>query len=172
MGSNLVEIIVNQLIGVIIGTVVSFAMSWYFYKKADFPSKVTAEMTENVLLILIQDRLEARLDFEEEVLRTQVPRDLDAPHILRFWLSTRKVKPGESFLVLFRVEDKGLNFLGPESVAVTEVESGVSFPVTRQGHGYYSCRVNCPSSATPGVHIRSNLQMTRESLIRSPSRLT
>jgi hypothetical protein len=152
MGSDLGTVIYNQLIGALIGTVVSFVVSWYFYRKADFPSKVTAEMTENVLLMLIQDRLSESFEFNEEAPRTQLPKDLDVPHILHFWLSKKRVKPGESFIALFRVEDTGLNFYGPNIIEVTEVESGVSFPVTRQGHGYYSCQVNCPSNATPGLH--------------------
>jgi hypothetical protein len=152
MGSNLIDVVINQLVGVVIGTVVSFIMSWYFYKKADFLSSVTADMTENVLFMLIQDRLGVNFGLQETVPHAHLPKDLDVPHFTRFWLSTRKVKPGDSFLVLFRVEDKGLNFPGPENAEVTESESKVSFPLTRQGHGYYSCKVNCPSHATPGLH--------------------
>ena len=152
MDNSLTNVLINQLVGVVVGTIVSFVMSWYFFKKADFLSKVTADMTDNILFMLIQDRLDTNFEIHGTVPRSDLPRDLDVPHFTFYWLSTRQVKPGDTFLVLFRIEDRGLNFPGPKNAEITESESRVSFPVTLQGHGYYSCKITCPNQATPGIH--------------------
>jgi hypothetical protein len=144
--------IINQLIGAVIGTVVSFVMSWYFYKKADFPSRVMGEMTENLLAMSIQSRLGGNFDFHEEVPKDKLPKDLCTPHITQFWRTAETLQQGESILVLFRLEDTGMNFEGSEKVEVTDTSSKISFPATREGQAYYSCKINFPDNTTVGQH--------------------
>ena len=151
--SNLADTIINQVIGALIGTIVSFVVSWYFYKKADYPMRVTGEMTENILAMIIQNKLGENFDFYEVTPKSQLPKDLDVPHITQFWHTTKTPKQCESVLSLFRVKDTGLNFPGPQNVEVAETSSMIRFPVTRQGRGYYSCKVDFPDNATIGQNI-------------------
>ena len=144
--------VVDTLVGAVIGTIVSFALSWYFYKKADFPAKVTGEMTENILAMFVQSRLGQNFEFDENVSKDQLPKDLDTPHVIHFWRTAEKLQQGGSAWILFRVEDTGLNFDGAKYVEVTETSSEISFPVTREGHAYYSCKVDFPESAIVGQH--------------------
>jgi len=146
------DVIINQLIGAVIGTLVSFAVSWYFYKKADLPAKVAGEMVENILFMNIQSRLGERLLFYEYPHPVFLPKDKDAPHIVQFWYSDQAPQQGESVLILFRAVDAGMNFAGSQFIEVTETSSMLSFPVARQGHGYYACRVDFPDNAPPGQH--------------------
>jgi hypothetical protein len=143
---------VDTLVGAVIGTIVSFVMSWYFYKKADFPARVMGEMTENVLAMFIQSRLGQNFEFDEQVSKNQLPKDQDTPHIIHFWHTAEKLQQGGSAWILFRVEDTGLNFDGAKYVEVTETSSEIRFPVSREGHAYYSCKVNFPDNAIVGQH--------------------
>jgi hypothetical protein len=148
---NAYDVIV-QVISFALGSLISFLMSWYFFKKADYPSKVTSAMTENVLLLLIQGKIGIDFNFQGKIPKDELPKDLTTPHILRYWFSNNKVKPGEVIYLLFRVEDTDFDFSGTENTEITEMESNVSFPAKRQGHGYYLCEINCPKYSTSGLH--------------------
>jgi len=164
MNSELATTIINQLIGAVIGTVVSFIVSWYFYKKADFPSKVMADITDDILLMLIQDRLGIEFTSYEQISKDELPRNSDIPHIKQYWLSEKTIRPGRSLTVLFSVIDTGLNFpvgnpvrggfelTEKNAFEIIETSSNISFPVKREGHGYYSCQINFPKNASKGQH--------------------
>ena len=158
---SLVDTIINQLIGAIIGTIVSFVMSWYFYKKADFPARVTGEMIEDVLAATIQSKFRENFEFVEVPMKNQLPKDKDTPHIIKFLFTTKTPKQGESVLALFRVEDTGLDFGRPKDAPPTEIHPNIivadtsrmgNYPVVREGHGYYSCRIEFPADAFIGEH--------------------
>lgn len=152
-----------EIIAFICGSLISLAMSWYFYKKADFPSKVTSAIVEDVLVLLIQNRLGVDFRYHARIPKSELPHDLSVPHILQYWMSDDNVEPGQILHLLFRVEDIDFDFPGPESVEITELESNVSFSSKRQGHGYYWARVNCPRTATPGWHtVKLTLNDTKE----------
>jgi hypothetical protein len=51
-----------------------------------------------------------------------------------------------------RLTDTGRNFSGSQFIEVTETASMLSFPVARQGHGYYAVKVDFPDNALPGQH--------------------
>ena len=149
---NLADVIINQVIGALIGTVVSFVTSWYFYKKADFGARVSGEMTENILAMIVQNKLGEDFDINESPPDEQLPKDPDTPHVIEYWFVTKTPVQGESVLALFRIEDTGLDFSGSEYVEVTDTSTEISFPVNRQGHGYYSCKIHFPVNAMPGQH--------------------
>ena len=158
---NLADTIINQVIGALIGTLVSFAVSWYFYKKADFPSKVAGEMIENVLAAIIQGKLGDHFNFVELPPKDELPKDRDIPHITQFWFTEKTPKQGQSVLALFRVEDLGMDFGRPANapeteirpnIVVTDTSSMKNLPVTREGHAYYSCKVDFPDDAVLGQH--------------------
>jgi hypothetical protein len=151
---NAYDVIV-QVISFMLGSLISFLMSWYFYKKADFPSRVTSAMAEDVLLLLIQGKIGVDFNFHGDIPKDESPKVLTTPHILQYWLSNKIIKPGEALHLLFRVEDTDFDFPGAENIETTEMESNVSFPSRRQGHGYYLCEINCPKNATPGFHTVS-----------------
>ena len=69
------------------GSLISLAMSWYFFKKSDFPSKVTSAMAEDVLSLLIQDKLGIDFVYQARVPKNELPKKLGTPHILQYWLS-------------------------------------------------------------------------------------
>lgn len=145
--------VIMQITSFVLGSLISFFMSWYFYKKADFPSRVTSAMSEDVLLLLIQNKAGVDFNFQGKILKDEMPKTLTVPHILKYWLSNKAINLGENLHLLFRVEDTDFDFLGAENVEITEMESNVSFPSARQGHGYYSCEIKCPIKATPGIHM-------------------
>jgi len=142
-----------EILAFILGSIISLAMSWYFYKKSDFSSRVTSAMAEDVLLLLIQNKLGMDFIFHGKIPGSSLPKNLDTPHILQYWLSNRSVKSGEDLHLLFRVEDTDFDFSG--DVEITEMESHVSYVSKRQGHGYYWCKIGCPKNATPGLHTIS-----------------
>lgn len=144
--------VIIQIISFVLGSLISFAMSWYFYKKADFPSRVTSAMSEDVLLLLIQGKIGIDFNFHGEIPKGEMPKVSTTPHILQYWLSNKSIKSGETVSLLFRVQDTDFDFSGTESVEITEAESNVSFPSKRQGHGYYLCQIRCSQNATPGLH--------------------
>jgi hypothetical protein len=144
--------VIIQIISFVLGSLISFAMSWYFYKKADFPSRVTSAMSEDILLLLIQGKIGIDFNFHGEIPKNEMPKVSTTPHILQYWLSDKRIKPGETVSLLFRVEDTDFDFPGAENVEITETESNVSFPSKRQGHGYYLCQIHSSQNATPGLH--------------------
>ncbi len=146
------DIILNQVIGAVIGAIVSIAISWYFYKKADLPAQVANEMIDNILFINIQDRLGEQFLFYDYPHEIQLPKDQDTPHVAQFWYSTNAPKQGESVLILFRVVDTGRNFGGSQFIEVTDTASMLSFPVARQGHGYYAVKIDFADNALTGQH--------------------
>lgn len=144
--------VIIQVVSFMLGSLISFWMSWYFYKKADFPSRVTSAMAEDVLLLLIQGKTGVDFYFHGKIPKDESPKVLTTPHILQYWLSNKTIKPGDALRLLFRVEDTDFDFRGPEDIEIIEMESSVSFSSKRQGHGYYLCEINCPKNATPGLH--------------------
>lgn len=163
--------IIIQIISFILGSLISFIMSWYFFKKADFPSRVTSAMAEDLLLFLIQDKIGVEFNFHNYISKSELPKDSTTPHILQYWLSSRNVKLGKAIHLLFRVEDTAFDFLGANYIEITELESNVSFLTVRQGQGYYLCTVNCPKNATPGLHslaikLRDKKGSTHQHLIK------
>lgn len=146
------DIILNQVIGAVIGAIVSIAISWYFYRRADLPAQVANEMIDNILFINIQDRLGEQLLFYDYPHEIQLPKDQDTPHVAQFWYSTNAPEQGESVLILFRVVDTGRNFGGSQFIEVTDTASMLSFPVARQGHGYYAVKIDFAVNALIGQH--------------------
>jgi hypothetical protein len=147
--------VIIQVASFMLGSLISFLMSWYFYKKADFPSKVTSAMAEDVLVLLIQSKIGVDFNFQGQIPKDEAPKFPTTPHILQYWLSNKISKPSETLHLLFRVEDTDFDFPGVDNIEITEMESTVSFPSRRQGHGYYLCEFNCPKNATPGLHTLS-----------------
>ena len=154
MQSNLGEVILNQLIGALIGTIVSFITSWYFYKKADFPSRTSGEMTETLLAMMIGLKMGVDFNLYKEIPKKDYPKNSDIPHIIRFYTDKNETKSGDSVTMLFRVEDSGFNleYMGEIGIEVIESSSNVGFPIERQGHGFYSCKVQFPKNALSGSH--------------------
>jgi hypothetical protein len=147
--SNLGDVIINQLIGALIGTVVSFIVSWYFYKKADFPSRTSGEMTETILVMMIGLKMGLDFNLFSETAKSELPKNTDVPHINRFFSDKSSSKPGETLTLLFRVEDSGFD---GAYIDVLETASNIGFPVERQGHGFYSCKIQFAKNAIPGFH--------------------
>lgn len=142
-----------EVLAFALGSLISLGMSWYFYKKSDFPSRVTSAMAEDVLLLLIQNKLGIDFLFNGVISKDSLPRNLDTPHILEYWLSSKSIKAGDDLHLLYRVQDTDFDFGG--DIETTEMESHVSYESRRQGHGYYCCKVSCPKNATPGLHTIS-----------------
>ena len=153
MNSSLGEVILNQVIGALIGTVVSFVISWYFYKKADFPSRTSGDMAESILIMMIGMKLGFDFNLYRKVPKKDLPNNLDVPHITQFFCDKDKVKPTEAVAFLIRVEDSGFNLNYNIGIEVIETSSNVAFPVVRQGHGFYLCKVTFPKNALAGLHI-------------------
>lgn len=135
-----------------IGAAVSLLISWYFYKLADFPATVAGKMLEDVLSLLIQDRLGITLPIQEYARKEHLPRNKDVPHILWFGYTTKSSKQGESVTILFRAQDTGLN-LPSESIVVADATSATKFPAIWQGHGYLSCVIEFAKNTTVGPHL-------------------
>lgn len=153
MNSSLTDTIINQLIGAIIGTAVSLITSWYFYKKADFPSKTAGAMTESVLAMIIGTRLGIDFTLCHEPDKKDLPKNLDIPHITQFYCDRNNAKPGDTVSFLIRLEDSGFDLdYGDKGVEVIEASSKVGFPVQTQGHGFNICKVQFPLDAIPGNH--------------------
>ena len=160
--SNTLDIFL-EVMAFVLGTLISFAMSWYFFKKADYPSRVSSAMTEDVLSLLIQTKLGIDFNFHEKFPKSALPKELDTPHILHYWVSQKSITAGDKIHLLFRIEDTDFDFPGADNIEITELESNVSFPSKRQGHGYYWCQVNCPHTATAGLHtLRLNLKDAKD----------
>ncbi len=142
-----------QIIGVVIGAGVSIFVSRYYFKKSKYPAQVTAAMIEDVLRMLIQMQHGIAYCCGKRISR--IPRDRDRPHIVAYWLSAQAVTPGERVDILVRVQDEGMNFSGEEFINIAENEARVAYKVRREGFGFYSCTVNVPQQATPGIHTLS-----------------
>jgi len=134
------------------GAVVTALVSWFFYRKADYAAKVTTSLADNILLLMIQSRLGVPFNAPVTLSAKDLPKDLGIPHILHYCLTPGRVNRGQSFHLLLRVRDTGLDLPGSEAVRVRETEHDVRFASAREGHGYYSCNASCPTSATPGIH--------------------
>ena len=151
MNSSLLDTVINQLIGVVIGTISSIAISWYFYKKADLPAKAAGAQLESLLFLFIQQRLGDDLAFNYSPGKSELPKNRDFPHITGFWFSMNEVQQGESVWILFRVVDLGLDH-EPRLMEITEMSSMLNFSANRQGYGYYVCKITFPKNALPGQH--------------------
>ncbi len=139
----------------IIGAVIGWLTNYFFYqrsdKKANLVNQPLEERTDEILLMLLQNRLEARWGkkLEERIVATEIPKDTDVPHILHFHVTASNPKQGETVGVFFRVADSGMN---QGYLEVTEVSSQVRIPTTREGHGYYSCQVTFPKNLILGLY--------------------
>ncbi|MCU0495005.1 MAG: hypothetical protein MUD01_25740 [Chloroflexaceae bacterium] len=154
MTAGLLDTILNQLFGALIGTVASIAVSWYFYKKADFPSKVASGMTENILQMLIMNKLGLTFENYRYIPPEEHPKNTDTPHITEFWWDTHKPKQGDTIAVLFRVQDTGFNFY-PEaenSIEITDTSTMISFSARREGRAYYFTNIHFPVNSFVGQH--------------------
>lgn len=149
MSPALLEVVTNQLIGAVIGLAVSFIISWYFYKKADIPTRTIRQMVEQLSLSIMQEKL--GVDLVPEVTpEAERPKDLDVPHIMRFWRSCKNTKPGEFVVILFRVRDEGLNFAG--DIKISDKKTGLSFEALNRIYGYWSTEITIPDNVEPGHH--------------------
>ena len=81
--------VIIQIISFALGSLISFLVSWYFFKKADFPSQVTSAMAEDVLLLLIQAKIGIDFNFHEDIPEGELPKDSRTPHLLEYWLSSK-----------------------------------------------------------------------------------
>lgn len=166
MSDNLISVILNQVLGAVIGTLTSIAISWYFYKKSDIFNRVADERLRNLERIEIEKKLGKIYEFS---LRFAPPKDLDIPHIYQIWLDKNAIKPGGVCSMLFYVGDNGFNFLGVDGLEVIENTSQLSFPTVRQGHGYYSCEAKFPSNSPSGLHTISFTLKDRKGNINKQS---
>lgn len=144
--------IFNTALGAVIGAIVSLVISWYFYKLADFPTTVAGKMLDDVLSLLVQDRLGITISTQEYATKEHLPRNKDIPHILWFGFTTKTPKQGESVTILFRAQDTGLN-LPDENIIVVDATSGTKFPTKWEGHGYLSCVVEFSRNTSVGNHL-------------------
>jgi hypothetical protein len=149
MNSSLIEVIVNQLIGALIGVVVSFVVSWYFYKKADIPTRIIRQMIEQLSISIWAEKFGLDL-LPRATPDSERPKDPDVPHIIRFYGTSNELKVGGSIILLFRVVDMGLNFDG--DIKITDKSTGLTFDASERAYGYYSTEITVPSTASPGYH--------------------
>lgn len=149
MNSGVIEVIINQIIGAVIGVIVSFAVSWYFYKKSDIPTRTIRQMLEELTMSIWAERLGLELT-PRVAPDSDRPKDLDVPHILRFYGTGKAVDRGNSIILLFRVIDMGLNFGG--DIVIVDTSTGLKFDATSRAYGYYSVEISIPDSASPGNH--------------------
>lgn len=138
MDSSLTETIINQAIGAVIGTIVSFAISWYFYVKSDGPTRILRTMIEQLALASLQERLGG--DYvAQTVANSDQPRDKDVPHITTFWLPAKRSNAEAPANVLFRVVDTGLNFHG--QIEASETSANLPLTTRKRAYGFYSAEL-------------------------------
>lgn len=148
-----------EIISMVIGSIISLATSWYFYKKTDFPAKVTSAMTDDILFLLVSSRFEADFNYSHKVLKSELPNSKSVPHIVRYWQTEQSIKPGQDIIFIFRIQDTDFDFSHDDGMEIIEMESNVSFAYQRLGHGYYSSVVYCSKTATKGLHtLKINLK--------------
>jgi hypothetical protein len=152
MDSSLTSTIVNQLIRAMIGVTTSIAVSWYFYKKADLPSRIVNQKVEDILRLIVLEKFGGNFECYKELTDAEWPKNTDVPVVSRFWYSKDQISPGENIIVVFRVADNGQNFPGPSGIEVLEETSRLRFPVSRHGYGYYSCIIEFPNNTECGIH--------------------
>jgi len=139
----------------VLGAVIGWLTNYFFYqrseRKAWLATHPLEERTDEILSMLLQNRLEARWGDKlvERIVVREIPRDTDIPHILHFYVTSLHPKQGETVGIFFRVADSGMN---QEYLEVTEVSSQVRIPTTREGHGYYSCQVTFPKNLILGLY--------------------
>ncbi|NJM39595.1 MAG: hypothetical protein HC853_01895 [Anaerolineae bacterium] len=143
------------VIGAILGGVIGWLTNSYFYRKADkqaiLANHPLEERTDQILYMLLQSRLENRWNkrLAETISAEGLPSDKGIPHILQFYLTNSNPKQGETVGILFRVADSEMN---QNFLELTEVSSKVRIPISREGHGYYSCEITFPSNLILGLY--------------------
>lgn len=148
--------LVQNAVFLVLGAVIGWLTNYFFYQKADKKAWLATypleERTDDILLMLLHNRLEARWGsgFTENIEAMEIPADTDVPHILYFDVTNLNPRQGETVGIFFRIVDSGMNFWG--HMEVTEVSSQVRVPTVREGHGYYSCQVTFPKNLILGLY--------------------
>ena len=154
MSADLLDVIFNQVIGAIIGTLVSFAVAWYFYQKSDVPTQVTQAMIRQLALAITQSQFGGEF-IEQVIAERDTPKDKDVPHITELWISIEAYRAANQADIIMRVVDKGLNFNG--EVEGLDVQSETPLKITRRGYGLFSTRLPAQNTAVAPRPIRFRL---------------
>ena len=145
----------QNILFLILGAVIGWLTNYFFYQRSDRKAWLAThpleERTDQILSMLLQNRLEARWGSKltERIDVPETINDTDIPHILQFQVTNLHPRQGETIGTFFRIEDSGMNLA---SLQVTEISNQVLIPTTREGHGYYSCQVTFPKNLITGLH--------------------
>jgi hypothetical protein len=143
---------ITELISLIVGSLIGFFFSWYYFKKSETSSSWLANNLENVYLSGKFPEIFQNIKAFHKSYLNEAPRNKDIPHLMEIRCETNKVYPNSNFFLLFRLIDLGLNLLYAKGIEIRNNLNNYNIPVYKESFGWYHCNVNIPIDAPVGNH--------------------
>jgi hypothetical protein len=141
-------------ISLILGGLIGFITSNYFYKKTQPFEHDMRRLSNSLEQIYLQSKFPTIFDptaFVKDY-SSQAPKNTDIPHLWTIRCEKNSVHPGEKLFIFFRARDMGVNL---SSINGTEVRNNLNqynVPVVNEGFGWQSATAQIPHDAPTGVY--------------------
>ncbi len=147
------EIIFSNLVSIVCGGLIGYLISSHFYKKGIFFEKHMYNISHSIEEIYLNTKFSNIFLSQFSMIKNysnEKPSNRDIPHLSKVCSETNKIKRGEELFVLFRMIDEGMNLPLQSGVKVKNSLNGYNIPLSFEGFGWCSCKVEIPTDAPIG----------------------